>query len=199
MRTFRFALLAACLAPLAPAALAATPAVQRALPAPVLTDEQRTLYRNVFAAIRASDWATAAARLDATPEGPLHHAARAELYLAKGSPKVELAPLLALVSKAPDLPHAAQLARLAVTRGAAEPPFVTPAQDLVWQGSQPRRARAKSSTVADPIATELETIVQPLIVDDRPSEAEAQLASWSDRLTRKRAPNISSASPGPII
>jgi hypothetical protein len=112
MRTFRFALLAACLAPLAPAALAATPAVQRALPAPVLTDEQRTLYRNVFAAIRASDWATAAARLDATPEGPLHHAARAELYLAKGSPKVELAPLLSLVAKGAGNAASGQLARL---------------------------------------------------------------------------------------
>jgi hypothetical protein len=183
MRTFRFALLAACLAPLAPAALAATPAVQRALPAPVLTDEQRTLYRNVFAAIRASDWATAAARLDATPEGPLHHAARAELYLAKGSPKVELAPLLSLVAKAPEMPQAGQLARLSVTRGAVEPPHVAPAQELIWQGSQPRAARAKSSNVSDPIATELESIVQPLIVGDRPSEAEAQLASWAERLT----------------
>ncbi len=183
MRILRLALLAACLAPLAPAAIAATPAVQRALPAPVLTDEQRTLYRDVFAAIRSSDWGTAAARLDAAPEGPLHHAARAELYIAKGSPKVELDALVALVAKAPDLPQAGQLARLAVTRGATEAPYVTPAQDLIWQGSQPRRARAKSSTVSDPLATELETIVQPLIVDDRPAEAEAHLAGWSDRLT----------------
>jgi soluble lytic murein transglycosylase-like protein len=183
MRKLCFALTAACLAPLAPAVHAATPAVARTLPAPVLTDQQRAAYRDIFAAIRNSDWAGAAARLDALPEGPLHSAARAELYTAKGSPKVDLDPLLALIAKAPDLPHAGQLSRLAVTRGALQPPYFVPAQDLIWQGSQPRRARAKSSTASDPIATELEAVIQPLIKDDLPSEAEAHLMGWSDRLT----------------
>ncbi len=184
MRKLRSALLAACLAPAAPALAAdASAPVVRSAPPAALTEAQRSGYREVFAAIRASDWTSAAAKLDTMQDGPLHAVARAELYLAKGSPKVELEPLLNLINKGPELPQAAQLGRLAVTRGAVEPPYVAPAQNLIWQGSQPRRARAKSSTSADPIATELETIVQPLIVDDLPSEAEAHLASWSDRLT----------------
>jgi len=47
-----------------------------------LSAEQRGAWREVFAAIRADDWAGAATRLGALPDGPLHQAARAELYLA---------------------------------------------------------------------------------------------------------------------
>jgi soluble lytic murein transglycosylase-like protein len=148
----------------------------------VLTDAQRTGYREVFAAIKAADWAGAAARLDGMGDGPLHAVARAELYLAKGSPKVELDPLLALIAAAPEMPQAAQLSRLAAARGAVELPYVAQPRELRWQGEQPRRARARSVS-GDPAAAELEALVQPLIVEDRPSEAEAYLLQWQDRLT----------------
>jgi soluble lytic murein transglycosylase-like protein len=154
---------------------------RRAAPPSILSDAERGNYREIFAAIRASDWTAAAARLDGMSEGPLHAIARADLYLAKGSPKVELEPLVALINKAPDMPQASQLGRLAATRGATELPYIAQPQELRWQGGQPRRARARS--VSDPVATELETIVQPLIVDDKPSEAEAYLLQWQDRLT----------------
>jgi soluble lytic murein transglycosylase-like protein len=107
-------------------------------------------------------------------EGPLNHVARAELTLAKGSPRVELDRLMALLSQAPDLPHAEQISRLAITRGATSLPDMPRAQALVWQGGQPRRARAQS-VKGDPVAAQLEPRIQPLIVDDRPSEAEALL------------------------
>ena len=48
--------------------------------------------------------------IDALPNGPLKPYAKAELYTAKGSPKVELAPILALLAEAPELPQAEQLA-----------------------------------------------------------------------------------------
>jgi soluble lytic murein transglycosylase-like protein len=176
---------AAIALPLAPAAAdmgaARKSAAVRTMPS-VLTEVERSAYREIFAAIRASDWTMAASRLDGMGDGPLHSIARAELYLAKGSPRVELPALIALVNKAPDLPQASQLSRLAATRGAAEAPYVAQPRDLVWQGGQPRRARARSVN-GDPLATELETIVQPLIVADRPSEAEAFLIQWQDRLT----------------
>ena len=167
-------------------ALPAMPALAddagRAAVPTALAAEQRTLYREIFAAIRAEDWAGAAARLDAVPDGPLHAVARAELYLAKNSPKVELAPLLTLLALAPELPGAEQIARLAATRGAtALPPLPRP-QPLVWQGGQPRRERP-AGTRGDSIAAELEALVQPLIVADRPAEAEALLSERGSLLT----------------
>jgi soluble lytic murein transglycosylase-like protein len=187
MMRMRNLLFAAALAlPIAPAAAADDAGVgrsaRRAASPSVLSDSQRSNYREVFAAIRASDWAGAAARLDGMGDGPLHGIARAELYLAKGSPKVEMEPLLALISASPDMPQAAQLARLATTRGAAQLPYIAQPQELRWQGGQPRRARARGVS-GDSVAAELEAIVQPLIVDDKPSEAEAHLLQWQDRLT----------------
>jgi soluble lytic murein transglycosylase len=149
-----------------------------------LTDAQRAAYREIFAAVRDKKWSDAAARLDGMGDGPLHAVARAELYTAAGSPKVDLEPLLALIARAPELPHAAQLARMAQTRGAAEPPAFVQPQSIVGLGSQPRRSRAPK-THSDPVATELEEVVQPLIVDDRPSEAEAQYLAWAYRLSRE--------------
>ena len=171
----RALLLAAAMAlPAAPAcaAEAAIPA-RTALPAE-LSPDQQTGYREIFAAIRAEDWFGATAKLDAMPQGPLHPAAKAEIYLAKNSPKAEVEPLLRLLESAPDLPKADQIARLATTRGAASLPLLPQAQSLVWQGSQPRRGRAQS-VKGDAAATELDALIQPMIVADRPADAEVLL------------------------
>jgi soluble lytic murein transglycosylase len=170
-------LLAAALAlPAAPAIAEAGPPVAAGLSA-----EQRSAWREVFAAIRADDWAGAATRLAALPDAPLHQAARAELYLAKGSPRAELPQLLALLAEAPEMPKAEQLAKLASTRGATELPALPQAQSLVWVGSQPRRGRAQA-TRDDPAAAALEPLVQPLIKDNRPFEAEAIFVERQDQL-----------------
>ncbi|HEX8527180.1 lytic transglycosylase domain-containing protein [Allosphingosinicella sp.] len=140
----------------------------------VLTDEQRRSYREIFAAIRAGDWASAAVRLDGMQAGPLHDVARARLYLAPGSPRVESGPLLDLLSRARQLPQAEQLARLASTRSASDLPNLPQAQRLVWIPGQPRRGRARGVR-GEAAAATLEALVQPLIVADRPVEAEALL------------------------
>ncbi|HEY0412466.1 MAG TPA: transglycosylase SLT domain-containing protein [Allosphingosinicella sp.] len=137
-----------------------------------LGDAQRSAYRDILTAIRAGDWPNAAMKLDTAPDGPLGDALRAELYLAKGSPKVELEPLLALIARAPDLPKADQLARLALTRGATSLPPLAQPQPMLWQGSQPRRLRAQSAP-RDAAATEVDGQIQPLIVANRPADAEA--------------------------
>ena len=147
-----------------------------------LSSAARGAWRDTFAAIRAGDWAGAAARLEAAPEGPLRNAAYAEYYLAKGSPRVELEPLLRLVEAGPEMPKADQLARLAQTRGAVSLPALPQAQPLVWQGSQPRRSRAQP-TKNDAAAAALEKLVQPLIVADQPGQAESMLLQYQDQLT----------------
>ena len=181
MKRLALALLAAAVP--APALATAEP-TPRAAPAakPALLDgEQRSRYREVLAALRAEDWTGAAARLDAMPAGPLHHPLRAELFLAKNSPEAPLDQLLALLAAAPDLPGAEQLARLAARRGAVETPALPAAQKLIWQGTQPRRARPKSVR-DDPAAAALDAAIQPLIVDNRPQAAEALLLAEEPRL-----------------
>src|SRR3546814_15398272 len=94
-------------------------------------------------------------------DGPLHAAATAEMYLAKGSPVVSLEQAMTLLRQAPYLPHAAQLGRLAVRRGAERLPALPHIQKHVWAGSPPPRARAES-VANDPAARHLEAPVPPL-------------------------------------
>ena len=139
-----------------------------------LDAEQREDYRAVFAAIREGRWADAQIALDAARPSPLHAIARAELYTAKGSPKVELEPLVALLNQAPELPQAAALARLARARGAEELPPLPAAQRLVWNNGAPRRARAKT-TPTDLVAADLAVKMEPLVKADLAEEAQALL------------------------
>ncbi|HEX8644224.1 MAG TPA: lytic transglycosylase domain-containing protein [Allosphingosinicella sp.] len=156
-------------------------AAQAPLPT-ILTAEQRNSYREVAALIRARDWAGAAARLDTMGDGPLHNVMRARLYLAPGSRRVGMEPLLALLSRARELPQAEQLARLATSRGAVELPNLPQQQRLVGQPGQPRRGRARGLRGVPEIAA-LDALIQPLIVADRPAEAEAILAAREVELT----------------
>jgi soluble lytic murein transglycosylase-like protein len=165
--------------------LAATPAFaedqlqtdrsSRAFAAPaLLTQSERDNYRAVFAALHAQDWANAAGRLDGMRSGPLHDVARAMLYTMPGSPVVELAPLTDLIGRAAELPQAADLARLARARGAEALPAIPDAQRLHGLAGQPRRARPRAIR-GDAVADSLEPLIQPLIRDDQPFEAEALL------------------------
>jgi soluble lytic murein transglycosylase len=136
------------------AALAATPATAQstreyytahaAASAPQQLDrEARDYYRQVFAAIDRQDWAGAQALL-AQRSGILHPVATAQLYTAAGSPRVELPQIEAWMETGRRLPWAAQLARLAVTRGAAEMPRLPAEARLTSRSSLPRRVRPSS-------------------------------------------------------
>ncbi len=175
-------------APFAPvlAASDATPApAARAhrvqLPA-LLGADERAQYQEIFALIRGGTWADATARLDAMKPGLLHPTARAQLYTAKGSPKVELEPLMQLLATAPDLAQAPQIARLAALRGAAELPQLPEQQRLVWLGGQPLRARA-ATTRSDTAAMALSQQVLPLIKADDAAGAEALVIAAESQLT----------------
>lgn len=139
--------------------------------APQLGPNAKARYKDIFASIRASQWESAQSGLDSMPEGPLHAIARAELYLAKGSPKVEAEKIAALLESSPWLPQAGQLARLAKARGMDTYFNLPAAQEMTWLGSAPRRARMTASS--DGIANALNARIQPLIKDNMPFEAEA--------------------------
>lgn len=147
----------------------------RAISCPAqLSPAERDSYRAIFAALRAQDWAGAAGRLDGMREGPLHNLARAMLYTMPGSPRVEAGPMLELLARAPELPQADDLARLARARGAETVPDLPQAQRLYGLSGQPRRARPRAVR-GDPVADQLEPLIQPLIRDDHAVEAEALL------------------------
>ena len=143
-----------------------------------LTAAQRDAYRAVFAAIRESRWQDAQIGLDAMQPGPLHAIARAELYTAKGSPKVETDALVTLLNQAPELPEAEALRRIAAAHGAADLPPLPVQQRLIWQDGAPRRVRAKA-TRSDLVAADLAVRMQPLVKVDDGVSAEALLAQTS--------------------
>ncbi len=138
---------------------------------PQLGPNARQRYKDIFVAIREGRWEDAQQGLDSMPEGPLHNVARAELYLAKGSPKATPEQLAAILAQAPYLPQAAQLARLAKSRGLVTDAPLPMARDLVFLGSAPRRTR--TSQTDDSSAASLNATIQPLIKDNLPFEAEA--------------------------
>ncbi len=163
------ALLIAVTAPVAIAAPATTPAAQRGY-ADQLGPNARALYRDIFATIKSGQWEVASAKLAAMPEGPLHNVARAELYLAKGSPKVDGETLAALAEKARELPQSAALVRIAKTRGVEVLPALPTTQNLNWLGSAPRRGKVAGSEAR---GTAMAAAVMPLLKNDQPNEAEA--------------------------
>jgi len=186
MNKLRRTLLAAGLVLCATPALAdagALDATPRAANVPAqLSGSERDNYRAVFADLRAENWAGAAGRLDGMRPGPLHDLARAMYYTMPGSPRVEREPLLALLARAPELAQASDLARLARLRGAEDVPGLPPVQRLAGLPGQPRRARARAVR-GDPVADALEPLVQPLLVADRPFEAESLLNERRDELS----------------
>jgi soluble lytic murein transglycosylase len=123
-------------------------------------------WREVFTAIRTGDWPAAQAGIDALGNHPLRPVARAELYTARNSPRVEAGPLLALLAEAPDLPQAAQLQRMAQSRGVTDLPNIAPSNRLIPLPSAPRRHRSRP-IAGDPVADQLRTALEPFVkVDD---------------------------------
>jgi soluble lytic murein transglycosylase len=181
------ALMTASAAPLSAAEipLAVKPAVVT-MPARAIPDQlksaERDQYRAVFASIRSGNWMDAAQRLDGMPDGLLTAFARAELYTAKGSPKASLDAVMAVLTHAPELPQAADLARLARSRGAEALPDLPVARDLVRLAGASRRLAARTNR-SDAVAMELRPQILSLIKSDQPAEAETLLLSRQAELT----------------
>jgi len=104
-----------------------------------LASEDAAYYRAVFQAIDTQQWALAEQLLAERPRGLLHDVARAELYVAAGSPRVELPQIVSWLATGSALPQAEQLGRLALTRGATDLPGLPRKRDLTRRGAVPKR------------------------------------------------------------
>lgn len=106
----------------------------------LLTEDERTWYRDMFASIKRADWNHVQTLFAQKPDGPLHGVARAEFYLAAGSPRVDLDALNQWLASASTLPEAEQIGALALKRGAATLPTLPQLQYLVPLRASPRRS-----------------------------------------------------------
>jgi soluble lytic murein transglycosylase-like protein len=117
-----------------------------AVPA-LLSQDERTYYKDLFGAIEHQDWARVQVLFAQKPDGPLHQVARAEYYLDPKSPKIELDALNQWLasSAATPLPQAEQVAALAMKRGATALPVLPSAQQLVSLPTSPKRLRPRDT------------------------------------------------------
>jgi soluble lytic murein transglycosylase len=129
-------------------------------------------WREVFLAIDQGDWEGARLGIATLPDDPLKPLAKADLMTAKGSPKVELGPILAVLTEAPELPQAEQLARMAITRGAIESPAIYWPRATVSLGSAPRRGKTRP-VEGEPAADALRLAFDPYVKADDGPGAEA--------------------------
>jgi soluble lytic murein transglycosylase-like protein len=138
-----------------------------------LDQATREYYVAVFAAIDREDWAGAESLL-VQFDGLLHPVARAELYLAANSPRVELSQIEAWLPRGRNLPQAQQLARLAVTRGATSLPDLPAAQPFYSAGGITRRTRP-SSIEDGTMPADVREAILAAITNDDPDGARALL------------------------
>ncbi|PZQ20443.1 MAG: lytic murein transglycosylase [Sphingopyxis macrogoltabida] len=148
----------------------------------ILSSKQKQLYTQVLTAIRGQRWGDAKALLDGAENGPLNDFLRAELLTAANSPRADVSDIMPILARAPELPQAEQLARLAAKRGATDMPGLPSSARLTWAGSAPRRVGA-DSVGGDPLAAGLARTIPDRIKNDDPAGAEAQLNAVIDRLT----------------
>jgi soluble lytic murein transglycosylase len=148
-------------------------AVASAQPAPILLSKsEKNAFSDIYAAIHAQKWDEAAKLIDRMPNGPMAAMARAELYLAPNSPKVEAAQLQALLNSAPYLPQAEQLETMARKRGADALPERPGIRRFAYLGGAPKRD-LPTNAAGDGLRGE----IQAFIKNDDPRSAEALLDS----------------------
>jgi soluble lytic murein transglycosylase-like protein len=148
-------------------------AVNSGVPAQ-LDQRDREYYGAIFAAIDRQDWAGADALLNQRADGLLHPVARAELYLAANSPRVELWQIDTWLPRGRALPHAQRLARLAATRGATSLPDLPREQQFYPQAGIPKRVRP--AEVQDgTMPVEIRAAILERITNDDPDGARALL------------------------
>ncbi|WDF74121.1 lytic transglycosylase domain-containing protein [Novosphingobium sp. KACC 22771] len=140
--------------------------VSRSAVPKLLTEDERAWYKDLFAAIKRQDWSRVQTMFGERPDGPLHGSARAEYYLAPGSPRIDLATLTDWLNANPTLPQAEQIAALAIKRGGTALPTLPLPQALYTQPNAPRRARPRSIADGTMPATIAQGINDKIKVDD---------------------------------
>jgi soluble lytic murein transglycosylase len=144
----------------------------------MLSKSERLAFTEIYAAIRTQQWDNAAKLIDRIPAGPMAAMARAELYLAPDSPKVDAAQLQSLLHAAPYLPQAEQLGTMARKRGADALPDRPGQRRFAYLGSAPKRI-LPGGAADDGLRGE----IQAFIKNDDPRSAETLLDSRAAALS----------------
>jgi soluble lytic murein transglycosylase-like protein len=139
-------------------------------------------YSNIFSAIKSQQWSQAENLLNAQGDDALSAIARALIYLDPASPRVELAPLVNLLNKAPYIPQAEQLAALAKKRGADVLPSTPQRRELSYIRGLDYRGRPGAVT-SDANANGLRGQINGFIKQDNPAAAEQLVLSNLNSLT----------------
>jgi soluble lytic murein transglycosylase len=143
------------------------------------TASENQAFRAIYVAITDQKWDVASRLIDAAPKGPMAAMARAELYLAAGSPKVDAAQLQRLLNDAPYLPQAEQLGVMAEKRGANDLPQRPATQRFSYRGSAPKRDLPDNILAA----TTLREKIHGLIKNNDSAGAEAIVEAASSALS----------------
>lgn len=134
----------------------------------LLSADDRTYYTAVFDAIERSDWAKVQAMFAERTDGPLHQIAKAEYYLAAGSPKIELDALNAWLAGGVNLPQTEQILSLARKRGAVTLPALPVANRLVSLPNFAKRIRPRE-TADGTMPAEIAAAINTKIKEDDPA------------------------------
>ncbi len=132
----------------------------------LLTQDERQYYRDLFAAIDRKDWTQVQTLFSQKADGPLHQTAKAEYYLAAGSPKIEAGELSQWLSKGANLPQAEQISLLALRRGASSTPSLPYAQPLTNLPSLPKRILPRDTNDGTMPANIASAILAKIKADD---------------------------------
>ena len=138
--------------------------------APVLSPEERSAYRSVFAAIDAENWAEVESLLAQRPGGVLTQSALAAYYTHAKSPKISGEQIAAWLNTGVDLPEAEQLVRMGAKRGVTGIPPLPSAQGFARQPYAPKRILPRAVNDGTMPATTASAILAA-IKGDNPAEA----------------------------
>jgi soluble lytic murein transglycosylase len=159
------------------AVFAAPPSIS--VPSTLETKEKQQ-YAQIYSYIKSAQWAEAEKAINAAPKGPMAYMARAELYLAPGSPVTSVEQLESLLNTAPYLPQAARLESLALKRGATNLPSLPGTQRFAYLGSAPKRDLPDD--INDTMTANLRSKINIFIRNDDPVSAEQLVESNATNL-----------------
>ncbi|MFC0588089.1 lytic transglycosylase domain-containing protein [Novosphingobium aquiterrae] len=148
----------------------------------LLSQDERSYYRDLFAAIDRGDWTQVQTLFAQKPDGPLHQVARAEYYLAANSPKIEGDALSNWLVRGTELPQAEQIANLAMKRGAAVIPSLPSANSLVSMPNRAKRIRPRDTNDGT-MPGAVSGAILAAIKADNPSGAKALLDGIDTQLS----------------
>ena len=148
----------------------------------LLTPDERSYYRELFAAIERGNWVQAQALFAQKADGPLHRVAKAEYYLAAGSPKIDLDTLALWLAGGTDLPQAEQIEGLAAKRGATALPALPQARALTTLPSRARRVRPRETNDGT-MPSAVAAAISAKIKADDPASAQALLDGIDTQLS----------------